>query len=139
MTSQQSFSVRTRGRGFENLTDRIGAIVAKSDIRLGLCNVFTQHTSASLVITENADSAVRRDLERFMQRIAPDGTSDYEHDTEGPDDMPAHIRSVLTSASISVPIVDGKLGLGTWQGIYLWEHRHAGHEREVIVTVTGDG
>ena len=134
---QQTFSVRTRGRGFESLTDRVASVVAKSQIGSGLCNVFTRHTSASLVITENADSAVRRDLERFMQRIAPDGTSDYEHDAEGPDDMPAHVRSVLTSSSITVPIVGGRLALGTWQGIYLWEHRHAAHDREVIVTVSG--
>jgi secondary thiamine-phosphate synthase enzyme len=135
MAVQETFGVRTRGRGFENVTDRIEAIVAKAGVETGICNVFTRHTSASLVITENADSAVRRDLERFMQRIAPDGTSEYEHDTEGPDDMPAHIRSVLTSASVTVPIAGGRLLLGTWQGIYLWEHRHAGHHREVTVTI----
>jgi secondary thiamine-phosphate synthase enzyme len=135
---QQTFSIRTRGRSFESLTDRVATIVARSEIRTGLCNVFTRHTSASLLITENADSAVRRDLERFMQRVAPDGSSGYEHDAEGPDDMPAHIRSVLTSTSITVPVVDGELALGTWQGIYLWEHRHAAHDREVIVTVSGD-
>lgn len=137
MTLQHTFTIRTRGRGFESLTDRVAAFVAKSDIRTGLCNVFTRHTSASLVITENADSAVRRDLERFMQRVAPDGSPDYEHDTEGPDDMPAHIRSILTNASLTIPLVEGRLALGTWQGIYLWEHRHSGHEREVIVTLTG--
>ena len=136
--AQQTFTVRTRGRGFESLTDRVAAVVSDSKCRTGLCNVFTRHTSASLVITENADSAVRRDLERFMQHIAPDGSKDYEHDAEGPDDMPAHIRSVLTNATLTIPIMDGRLGLGTWQGIYLWEHRHAGHEREVIVTVIGD-
>jgi secondary thiamine-phosphate synthase enzyme len=135
MAVQETFAVKTRGRGFENLTDRIEAIVAKSGVNTGLCNVFTRHTSASLVITENADSAVRRDLERFMQRIAPDGTAEYEHDMEGPDDMPAHIRSVLTSATVTVPIGNGRLLLGTWQGIYLWEHRHAGHHREVTVTI----
>jgi secondary thiamine-phosphate synthase enzyme len=135
MAVQETFAVKTRGRGFENLTYRIEAIVEKSGVKTGLCNVFTRHTSASLVITENADSAVRRDLERFMQRIAPDGTAEYEHDMEGPDDMPAHIRSVLTSASVTVPIGNGRLLLGTWQGIYLWEHRHAGHHREVTVTI----
>jgi secondary thiamine-phosphate synthase enzyme len=135
MAVQETFAVKTRGRGFENLTYRIAAIVEKSGVKTGLCNVFTRHTSASLVITENADSAVRRDLERFMQRIAPDGTAEYEHDMEGPDDMPAHIRSVLTSASVTVPIGNGRLLLGTWQGIYLWEHRHAGHHREVTVTI----
>jgi secondary thiamine-phosphate synthase enzyme len=138
MTLQETFVVSTRGRGFEALTDRIASIVAKSGVAAGLCNVFTRHTSASLVITENADSAVRRDLERFMHRIAPDGSSDYEHDTEGPDDMPAHIRSALTNATLTVPIAQGELMLGTWQGIYLWEHRHAGHRREIVVTVSGE-
>jgi secondary thiamine-phosphate synthase enzyme len=137
MALQQSFTVRTRGRGFEEVTDRVAAIVAASGVSTGLCNVFTRHTSASLLITENADPAVRRDLERFMQRIAPDGAADYEHDAEGPDDMPAHIRSVLTSSTLTVPIARAALALGTWQGIYLWEHRHAGHGREVIVTVLG--
>jgi secondary thiamine-phosphate synthase enzyme len=138
MVVQQTFGVTTRGRGFESLTDRVEAVVASARIATGLCNVFTQHTSASLLITENADSAVRRDLERFMQRVAPDGSADYEHDTEGPDDMPAHIRSVLTSATLTIPIASGQLQLGTWQGIYLWEHRHAGHRRDIIVTIMGD-
>jgi secondary thiamine-phosphate synthase enzyme len=138
VTFQDSFSIQTRGRGFEPITDRVAAIVAKSRVRVGLCNVFTQHTSASLLITENADPAVRRDLERFMQRVAPDGSPEYEHDTEGPDDMPAHIRSVLTAATLSVPIAGGALQLGTWQGIYLWEHRQVPHRRQVLVTVVGD-
>ena len=138
MVVQETFDVTTRGRGFESLTSKVESILAKSRIASGLCNVFTQHTSASLLITENADSAVRRDLERFMQRIAPDGSAEYEHDTEGPDDMPAHIRSVLTSATLTVPIASGELQLGTWQGIYLWEHRHAGQRRQIIVTITGD-
>ncbi len=138
MTFQDSFSIQTRGRGFEPITDRVAAIVAKSRVRVGLCNVFTQHTSASLLITENADPAVRRDLERFMQRVAPEGSPEYEHDTEGPDDMPAHIRSVLTAATLSVPIAGGALQLGTWQGIYLWEHRQVPHRRQVLVTVVGD-
>jgi secondary thiamine-phosphate synthase enzyme len=138
MVIQNTFEITTRGRGFEPLTSKIEELLARSRIQCGLCNVFTQHTSASLLITENADSAVRRDLERFMQRIAPDGTTEYEHDTEGPDDMPAHIRSVLTSATLTVPIADGELQLGTWQGIYLWEHRHAGHSRQVVVTITGE-
>jgi secondary thiamine-phosphate synthase enzyme len=135
---QETFEIATRGRAFESLTSRVESILAKSGVRSGLCNVFTQHTSASLLITENADSAVRRDLERFMQRVAPDGSPEYEHDTEGPDDMPAHIRSVLTSATLTVPIAASALQLGTWQGIYLWEHRHAGHRRQIIVTLTGD-
>ena len=138
MVIQEAFEVTTRGRGFEPLTTRVESILESSSIRSGLCNVFTQHTSASLLITENADSAVRRDLERFMQRVAPDGSPEYEHDAEGPDDMPAHIRSVLTSTTLTIPIASGQLQLGTWQGIYLWEHRHAGHRRQVIVTITGD-
>jgi secondary thiamine-phosphate synthase enzyme len=138
VTFQDSFSIQTRGRGFEPITDRVAAVVAKSRVRVGLCNVFTQHTSASLLITENADPAVRRDLERFMQRVAPDGSPEYEHDMEGPDDMPAHIRSVLTAATLSIPVAGGALQLGTWQGIYLWEHRRVPHRRAVLVTVVGD-
>jgi len=138
MVVQQTFGVTTRGRGFESLTDKVEATLASANVATGLCNVFTQHTSASLLITENADSAVRRDLERFMQRVAPDGSADYEHDAEGPDDMPAHIRSVLTGATLTIPIASGQLQLGTWQGIYLWEHRHAGHRRDIIVTIVGD-
>jgi secondary thiamine-phosphate synthase enzyme len=135
---QESFEVTTRGRGFESLTPRVEAILSKSSIQSGLCNVFTQHTSASLLITENADSAVRRDLERFMQRVAPDGSPEYEHDAEGPDDMPAHIRTVLTSTTLTIPIASRQLQLGTWQGIYLWEHRHASHRRQILVTITGE-
>lgn len=138
MVVREIVHVQTRGRGFESLTDRIAKIVQTAGIAEGLCNVFVRHTSASLVISENADPAVGRDLQRFMARIAPDGSPDYEHDAEGPDDMPAHIRSVLTSATLSVPVAAGRLMLGTWQGIFLWEHRHRGHAREVIITVVGD-
>lgn len=138
MVVQETLEVVTRGRGFESLTEKVEAILSRSRVRAGLCNVFTQHTSASLLITENADSAVRRDLERFMQRVAPDDSAEYEHDAEGPDDMPAHIRSVLTSATLTVPVAAGELQLGTWQGIYLWEHRHAGQRRRIIVTITGE-
>lgn len=138
MTTQQTLRINTRGRGFEMITSGVEDVVARSGVRQGLCNVFIRHTSASLLITENADSAVRRDLERFMQRIAPDGSRDYEHDTEGPDDMPAHIRNMLTSSGLSIPVVEGRLGLGTWQGIYVWEHRTSRHSREVIVTVIGE-
>jgi len=135
---QQILTIETRGRAFEMITAQVANVVARSGVKQGLCNVFLRHTSASLLITENADPAVRRDLERFMQRIAPDGSPEYEHDTEGPDDMPAHIRNALTASSICVPIVEGRLGLGTWQGIYLWEHRTSRHSREVIVTVVGE-
>jgi secondary thiamine-phosphate synthase enzyme len=138
MVVQDTIRVLTKGRGFESLTDRVAGIVARSAIGNGVCNLFVQHTSASLLICENADPAVQRDLERFMQRIAPDGSPDYEHDAEGPDDMPAHIRSVLTASSLSVPVSKGELLMGTWQGIYLWEHRHAPHTRNIVVTVVGD-
>lgn len=138
MTTQQILTIDTRGRGFEMITSAVANVVARSGVRQGICNVFIRHTSASLLITENADSAVRRDLERFMQRVAPDGSPEYEHDTEGPDDMPAHIRNMLTSSGLSIPIVEGRLGLGTWQGIYVWEHRTSRHSREVVVTVIGD-
>lgn len=138
MVFRQSITLRTPGRGFVLLTPEVAKAVAASTIREGICNVFVKHTSASLLISENADPAVHRDLERFMQRVAPDGSRDYEHDAEGPDDMPAHIRSALTSSSLMVPVAEGRLLLGTWQGIYLWEHRLALHSREVIVTVVGE-
>jgi len=102
----------------------------------GLCTIFVRHTSASLVIQENADPTAKSDLERWLNRLVPEGDPFYEHDTEGPDDMPAHIKAALTAVSVSIPIINGKLGLGTWQGIYLWEHRHRGSEREVLVHVS---
>jgi secondary thiamine-phosphate synthase enzyme len=139
MVVRQTITLRTPGRAFVLLTPEVSRIVAASTIREGICNVFVKHTSASLLITENADPAVHRDLERFMQRIVPDGSPDFEHDAEGPDDMPAHIRSALTNVSLSVPVADGQLLLGTWQGIYLWEHRLVRHSREIVVTVVGEG
>lgn len=138
MTIQEVLKIHTRARGFEMITSEVARVVARSGIQRGICQVFIRHTSASVMITENADSAVRRDLERFMQRIAPDGSPEYEHDTEGSDDMPAHIRTVLSGSSVSVPVVEGQLGLGTWQGIYVWEHRAVRHSRDVIVTVVGE-
>jgi secondary thiamine-phosphate synthase enzyme len=138
MTAQELLRIQTRARAFEMITSEIARVVKQSGIQRGICQVFIRHTSASVMITENADSAVRRDLERFMQRVAPDGSPDYEHDAEGADDMPAHIRTVLSGSSVSVPIIDGRLGLGTWQGIYVWEHRNSRHTREVIVTVVGE-
>jgi secondary thiamine-phosphate synthase enzyme len=113
----------------------VNAVVRESGIKDGLCNVFLAHTSASLLISENADPSVRRDLETFFARLAPDGDPAYEHDAEGEDDMPSHIRTVLTQNSITLPVTSGQLALGTWQGVYLWEHRHASHDRRVIVTV----
>lgn len=132
-------SVETQGRGTYDVTGEIRNCVGESGIRNGLCHIFVHHTSASLMLCENADPSVRRDLESFMSRIAPDGDPDYEHSAEGPDDMPAHIRSVLTQTGLSIPIEDGRPGLGTWQGVYLWEHRHHAHHRRLTVTVMGEG
>jgi secondary thiamine-phosphate synthase enzyme len=109
-----------------------------SGVRTGLCVLFVRHTSCSLVIQENADPAVQRDLERWLDRIAPEDAKAYEHDTEGPDDMPAHLKSAMTRTSETIPIADGSLVLGTWQAIYLWEHRSAGQRREIVVHVSGE-
>jgi secondary thiamine-phosphate synthase enzyme len=133
---RRTLDIATRGRGLVGLTDAVGTVVSASGVAEGLCNIFIRHTSASLLITENADPAVHRDLQSFMERIAPEAFS-YEHDAEGPDDMPAHLRSMLTAATLSVPVGSGALLLGTWQGIYLWEHRRQSHRRELIVTVIG--
>jgi secondary thiamine-phosphate synthase enzyme len=130
-------SVDTPRRSTTDVTRQVAAVVAESGVRSGLCNLFIQHTSASLMICENADPTVRSDLEAFMARLVADGDGLFEHTAEGPDDMPAHVRSVLTQTSISVPITAGRMALGTWQGIYLWEHRHRGHRRRVTVTVVG--
>lgn len=137
MTHRQTFTVETPGRGTTELTDRLQASVRASGVGEGLCHVFVHHTSASLMLCENADPSVRRDLETFMARVAPDGDPAWEHDAEGPDDMPAHIRSVLTQTGLTLPVAGGRLDLGTWQGVYLWEHRHRPHRRRVTVTVTG--
>lgn len=134
---QQTLEFRTRGRGLISITDAVADLVAKSGVKTGLCHLFIRHTSASLLLSENADPAVGRDLERFMQKIAPDGSPEFEHDAEGPDDMPAHIRTLLAGASMSVPVGNGRLLLGTWQGLYLWEHRTYAHVRQVVVTVAG--
>ena len=127
----------TRGRGTYDLTAQVQSAVRASDIDIGMYNVFIRHTSASLMLCENADPAVLRDLETFMSRLAPDGDPANTHTAEGPDDMPAHIRSVLTHADLNLPVRQGRCDLGTWQGVYLWEHRQRGHERKVTVTVTG--
>ncbi len=112
-------------------------MVARSGVGTGLCHVFVRHTSASLLIQENADPSVRRDLDAFFARLVPDGDPLFTHTAEGPDDMSAHVRSSLTAVSLTVPVVEGRLGLGTWQGIYLWEHRAHPHQRRLVVTVTG--
>ncbi len=138
MIHQSTFVVRTRGRGAVEIGDEVARVVAASGIATGLCHVFLQHTSASLILCENADPSVRRDLETAMRRLAPDGDPANIHDTEGPDDMPAHLRSVLTSNSLTVPCASARLLLGTWQGIYLWEHRLVPQTRSVVVTVQGE-
>jgi secondary thiamine-phosphate synthase enzyme len=135
---QQTLEFRTRGRGTTDIGAEIQHAVAASGIRKGLCTVFLQHTSASLILCENADPDVRRDLETLLARLAPDADPAYVHDTEGPDDMAAHARSILTSNSVTIPVADGKLMLGTWQGVYLYEHRTAGHRRTAVVTVLGE-
>jgi secondary thiamine-phosphate synthase enzyme len=133
---QRVLTVATKGRGMYDVTADVFAVVRSSGVATGLCTVFLRHTSASLVVQENADPAVLRDLERWMEAMAPEDRS-YEHDAEGPDDMPAHLRSVITSASESIPVTAGALALGTWQALYLWEHRQAAHKRELVVHVAG--
>ena len=138
MLHQESFTVQTKGRGTYETTDEVQKIVIDAGISIGLCHVFVHHTSASLMLCENADPTVRHDLETFMAKVAPDGDPMYRHTLEGPDDMPAHIRTVLTQTGLSIPVNNGRCVLGTWQGIYLWEHRTAGHRRKLTVTVQGD-
>jgi secondary thiamine-phosphate synthase enzyme len=138
MHHQSSFEVATTGRGTRNITETVAAVVAQSGIDVGIAHVFVQHTSCSLLITENADPDVRRDLETVLARVAPDGDPAYRHDTEGPDDMAAHARTVLTGESLTVPVGRGGLLLGTWQGLFLWEHRTAPQRRTVVVTVLGE-
>ncbi len=132
---QTEIDIQTQGRGSYEITERVAAAVAAAKVATGLCHVFTTHTSASLMICENADPDVRRDLETFMRDLVPDGDPRFVHTAEGPDDMSAHVRSVLTQSNLTIPIAKGRLALGTWQGVYLWEHRTAGHRRRVIVTV----
>ena len=134
---QESFRVQTEGRGTYDVTSDVARLARASGVTLGLCHVFVQHTSAGLMLCENADPTVRRDLEAFMSRVVPDGDPLYKHTAEGPDDMPAHVRTVLTHTDVTLPVTGGRLALGTWQGLYLWEHRVAGHDRRVIVTIQG--
>jgi secondary thiamine-phosphate synthase enzyme len=134
---QTEIVLETRGRGTYEITDRVAAAVGAAAVDAGLCHVFMTHTSASLMICENADPDVRRDLETFLSALVPDGDPRFVHTAEGDDDMPAHVRSVLTQTDLMVPVRGGRLGLGTWQGIYVWEHRTHGHRRRVIVTVQG--
>lgn len=137
MASQQTLQFRTPGRSTLDITAEVRRVVGAAGVGVGLVNVFVQHTSCSLTVTENADASVRHDLETLARRWAPDGDAAYRHDDEGEDDMAAHARSVLTGCSVSIPVSAGELLLGTWQGIYLWEHRTAPHVRRVVVTIIG--
>ena len=132
---QRAFSLRAPRRGLHLVTDRIARIVRESGVAGGMCNVFIQHTSASLTISENADPTARADLERFFDRLVPEDDPLYRHTIEGPDDMPSHLKSVLTDVSLNVPVSGGELALGTWQGIYLWEHRDDPPARTIVVSV----
>lgn len=135
MITQHSFTIQTKGRGLIDITKNVAEYISHSKIDIGLCNVFLHHTSASLTLGENFDPTVSSDLEAFMQRLSPDGDPLFEHTAEGPDDMSSHVRSVLTTNSIMIPITDKRLALGTWQGVFLWEHRLAPHERKITVTL----
>ena len=134
---QGHLTIKTQGRGITDVTSKVADRVARANVKVGLCHLFLQHTSASLILCENYDPQVHRDLESFMQHTVRDGDPMFRHTAEGPDDMPAHVRTVLTHSDLTIPITDGALALGTWQGISLWEHRTAPHTRRVIVTVMG--
>jgi secondary thiamine-phosphate synthase enzyme len=133
----EALEVRTPGRGTQDITARVQDVVGRAGVREGLCTVFVHHTSASVILCENADPDVRRDLEAFAARLVPDGDPLFRHDAEGPDDMPAHVRTVLTQSSVQIPVAGGRADVGTWQGIYLWEHRTMAHHRRITVTVIG--
>ena len=135
---QETISVQTRKQGLLNITDQIEPIVVRSGMHVGLCTVFVQHTSCSLVIQENADPTARADLENWINRLAPENAPRYTHTLEGPDDMPAHLKAAVTRTSEQIPITAGRLGLGTWQGLYLWEHRHQGATRKLVITLLGE-
>ena len=138
MHHQSRFEVATSGRGMRDITDAVARVIAQSGVQVGIAHVFVQHTSCSLLVTENADPDVRRDLETVLERVAPDGDPAYRHDTEGPDDMAAHARTVLTGESVTLPVGGGRALLGTWQGVFLWEHRTQPQRRSVVVTVLGE-
>ena len=133
--NQMTISVPTQGRGNYDITSEINKRVQASGKQAGLCHIFVKHTSASIILCENADPTVRSDLETFMLRLVPDGDPMFRHIDEGPDDMPAHVRSILTQSELTIPVIDGRLGLGTWQGIYLWEHRSHAHDRRITITL----
>jgi secondary thiamine-phosphate synthase enzyme len=139
MIYREQLTIETRGRGTQEITRALQQVVERSQITRGLCFLFIHHTSASLIVCENADPTVRRDLEKFAADLVPDGDPSYSHDAEGPDDMPAHIRSILTLTSLTIPVDGRRCDLGTWQGVFLWEHRTSPHRRRITVTITGDG
>lgn len=137
-----SFTIQTRGSGLVEVTEPVAGVLVSASANgtldpdgSGLCTVFIRHTSASLVIQENADPSARRDLERWLNGLVPEGDAGFTHTAEGPDDMPSHVKAALTATSLSIPVIGGKLGLGTWQGVYLWEHRRSPHNRQVLVHV----
>lgn len=134
MTYSETIILTTKHQGLHEITDHVLETVRNSKIKSGLCNVFVTHTSASLTIQENADPSARRDLEAWLNRLVPENDPLYTHTSEGPDDMPSHIKAILTNVSLTIPIIDSNLGLGTWQGIYLWEHRKSSHRRKVVVS-----
>jgi secondary thiamine-phosphate synthase enzyme len=138
MVFQQQLTFHTQARSTQNITQEVQNIVGESGIKIGTCHVFVQHTSASLMLCENVDPNVRRDLETYMQHIVPDGDPMFLHQDEGPDDMSAHIRTVLTNPDLTMPVSGGQCDLGIWQGLYLWEHRTQRHNRKVILTVIGE-
>jgi secondary thiamine-phosphate synthase enzyme len=134
----QTFTVSTRGRETREITEIVQEIVDKSGVARGLCHVFLHHTSASLILCENADPSVRTDLERYFARLVPDGDPVFRHTAEGPDDMPAHVRTILTQNSLAIPVSDRRCDLGTWQGVFLWEHRTSPHRRRITVSIVGE-
>jgi secondary thiamine-phosphate synthase enzyme len=138
MIHTETLEIRTRGPGTLGITEPVALVVSRSGIRTGLCSVFCLHTSASLLITENADPTVRSDLEAWLARLAPEGDARYRHTDEGPDDMPSHLRSAVTRTSETIHVDDGSLTLGTWQGLYLLEHRRRPHDRRIRVRVVGE-
>jgi secondary thiamine-phosphate synthase enzyme len=131
----EQFSFDTPGQGLHEITAQVSSVVRAAAVKEGLCTLFLRHTSASLVIQENADPTAKRDLERWLNRLVPEGDPFYSHDAEGPDDMPSHLKAALTATSLSIPIADGRLALGTWQGIYVWEHRRRGSRRELVLHI----
>jgi secondary thiamine-phosphate synthase enzyme len=137
MFHAESLTLATKGRGTYEITRQVQQVVENAGVEQGLCTIFVHHTSASLIVCENADPSVRRDLEWYFARLVPDGDPIFRHVDEGPDDMPAHIRSILTQTSITIPVARSRCDLGTWQGLYLWEHRTAPHSRRITVTVVG--